>query len=112
MSITLVKRENSHATDSALRAIKGIDSNAQRSKLNVQLRSGDPMRTSGKKRGATPKVFASGAARDGGARLRRAVRAHAWITEKTAREIGVLRSRKSRWRSRFVFCRTRVYSTM
>jgi hypothetical protein len=35
MSITLVKRESSHATDSALGAIKEIDSNAQRSKLNV-----------------------------------------------------------------------------
>jgi hypothetical protein len=99
MSITLVKRENSHATDSALGTIKEIDSNAQRSKLDVQLKSGNPMRTSRQRQGATPKVLASGAARHGGARPRRVGRVHAWTTEKTAREIGVLRSRKSRWRS-------------
>jgi hypothetical protein len=49
MSITQVKKEKGHATDGVLRAINEIDSNAQRSKLNVHLRPGKPMRTSRKR---------------------------------------------------------------
>ena len=81
--------------------------------LNVHLKAGKPMRASRKRQGATPKVFASGAARHGGARpgRRRAGRAGEWITEKTAiRETSVLRSRECRWRSRPVFCHIHAYS--
>jgi hypothetical protein len=45
-----VKRENDHATDGVLRAINEIAiSNAQRSKLNVHFKPGNPMRTSRKR---------------------------------------------------------------
>ena len=96
-----------HATDSVLGAIKEIEfkrsafnSDKSQQELNVQLKPGNPMRTSRKRQGATPKVFASGSARHGGAcpRRSRAAPTHG-SRRRPPREIGVLRSRKSRWRS-------------